>query len=484
MKKHLYMIGNAHLDPVWMWRWQEGCTEAKATFRSALDRMKENPAFKFVCAAAGVYEWIGEICPEMLDEIKQRVAEGRWILAGGWWVQPDCNQPGGEAFARHALYSQRFFAEKFGATAEFGYNVDSFGHNLMIPQFLQKSGMTRYIYMRPMRHEQTMPANLFVWRAPDGSEVTAFRIPLGYCNNFQDAETMAAYIEKVCDEANPDVDATMVFYGVGNHGGGPTKQNIACVEQLRAEWKKDGVNVEFGDPRAFFDEVERHRERLPIFTDDLQHHASGCYSAVSAIKTANRRCENRLVAAEKFAVLSGALTGMTYPREEFTRGWKNTLFNQFHDSLGGCSIAPVYDDAAQLAGEALSIAARCENTALQRLSWAIGTDDGVYNAVCVFNSTARPVKTTVQCNASFARLTDENGQALAFGLPKLLRPSRYAVSDHRSGAGLAGAARLRRHARAARRERRHGRRKRFGKRKSAPDLRPLQRVHRVPDRQA
>jgi len=29
----LHMIGNAHLDPVWLWRWQEGFQEAKSTFR-------------------------------------------------------------------------------------------------------------------------------------------------------------------------------------------------------------------------------------------------------------------------------------------------------------------------------------------------------------------------------------------------------------------------------------------------------------------
>lgn len=139
MKKKIYMIGNAHLDPVWMWQWQEGCAEAKATFRSALDRMKEFPDFKFTCAAAVTYAWIEDICPEMFEEIKLRVSEGRWIIAGGWWVQPDCNLPSGESFVRQALYSQRYFKDKFSVTAKVGYNVNSFGHNQSIPQFLKKA---------------------------------------------------------------------------------------------------------------------------------------------------------------------------------------------------------------------------------------------------------------------------------------------------------------------------------------------------------
>ena len=112
----VYLIGNAHLDPVWLWRWQEGFVEIRATFRSALDRMKEFPDFKFTSACAVYYEWIEKVDPEMFEEIKQRVAEGRWNIVGGWFLQADCNAPSGESFARHALISQRYFKEKFGIT--------------------------------------------------------------------------------------------------------------------------------------------------------------------------------------------------------------------------------------------------------------------------------------------------------------------------------------------------------------------------------
>lgn len=116
--KKYYMIGNAHLDPVWLWNWQEGSAEAKATIRSALDRMSEYPEFKFVCSSSSVYEWIEEFDPEMFEEVKQRVAEGRFIIVGGMYVQPDCNLPSGEGFARQLLYAQQYFKEKFGVTAK------------------------------------------------------------------------------------------------------------------------------------------------------------------------------------------------------------------------------------------------------------------------------------------------------------------------------------------------------------------------------
>ena len=169
--KKVFLIGNAHLDVVWLWRWQEGLAEIKATFRSALDRMREFDDFRFSCAAAGYYEWIENNEPEMFAEIKKRVAEGRWEIVGGMYVQPDCNIPCGESFVRHGLYSQRYFLDRFGVCAETGYNVDSFGHNGNLPQILKKCGMNQYVFMRPGPHEKTLPKDLFRWESQDGSQV-------------------------------------------------------------------------------------------------------------------------------------------------------------------------------------------------------------------------------------------------------------------------------------------------------------------------
>jgi alpha-mannosidase len=141
----LHLIGNAHIDPVWLWSWQEGFHEVKATFRSALDRMKEYADFTFTASSAVFYQWVEHSDPQMFAEIQQRVAEGRWSIVGGWWIEPDCNIPSGESFARQALYAQHYFLEKFGKIATVGYAIDSFGHNAMIPQLLKQSGMPFYV---------------------------------------------------------------------------------------------------------------------------------------------------------------------------------------------------------------------------------------------------------------------------------------------------------------------------------------------------
>ena len=229
--KKFYLVGNAHLDPVWQWRWQEGSAEAKATIRSALDRMKEFPEFRFVCSSASVYQWIEEFAPEMFEEIKERVKEGRFIVVGGWHVQPDCNMPSGEAFARQSLYAQRYFHDTLGVTAKVGYDVDSFGHNYMLPQILKKSGMDSYIMMRPDPKEKPMDHDIFEWVSPDGSSVTTCRILDPYCFNFEEVEKLEERFLFLEENEKTESDALPFFYGVGNHGGGPTIKNL---ETLRA----------------------------------------------------------------------------------------------------------------------------------------------------------------------------------------------------------------------------------------------------------
>ena len=236
-KKTLYMIGNAHLDIVWLWQWQEGCQEVKATFRSALDRMKEYDDFFFTSSSAAHYEWVEENEPAMFEEIRERVKEGRWVIVGGWWMQPDCNAPGGESFVRQGLYGQRYFREKLGVTAHTGYNVDSFGHNGMLPQILKKQGMDNYVFMRPGRHEKGIESELFEWASNDGSRVTAFRIPFEYCTW---PDELKEHVLRCAGEIKGEEGSIMCFYGVGNHGGGPTKRNIESIRELDKEGKLNG----------------------------------------------------------------------------------------------------------------------------------------------------------------------------------------------------------------------------------------------------
>ena len=361
--KKLHMIGNAHLDPVWLWNWQEGYQENKATMKSALDRMDEFDDFIFTSSSAQFYEWIEENEPEMFERIRQRVKEGRWVICGGWWIQPDCNIPSGESFARHGLIAQNYFLEKFGVMAKTGYCVDSFGHNAMLPQILKKSGMDNYVFMRPDPNEKTdLPARCFIWEAPDGSRVKAFRIPFAYCT-WDNCEEKIQLTKAEYSEGN---DQMMCFYGVGNHGGGPTIEMINRIKRIQKEEKE--LEIVFSDPDTYFKEVADCD--LPVVKDELQHHSPGCYTAEGMIKRMNRRAESALFTAEALSVVAQNL-GKKADSSELTKAWKDVLFNQFHDTLAGSAIESAYDEARNQLGEAMAIANRCTNQATNGISFGI-----------------------------------------------------------------------------------------------------------------
>ncbi|HET7027971.1 MAG TPA: glycoside hydrolase family 38 C-terminal domain-containing protein [Candidatus Limnocylindrales bacterium] len=428
------MIGNSHIDPVWLWQWPEGYQEVRATFRSALDRMDEFPEFIFTSDSAAYYAWIEEIDPAMFDEIRERVDEGRWEIAGGWWVEPDCNLPSGESFVRQALYSQRFFASRFRRTATVGYNVDPFGHNGMLPQLLCRAGLESYVFMRPGPHEKTLPGPLFWWESPDGSRVLAYRLPHEYCSPRED---LGYHLDKSIAQLPQHWVRMMSFYGVGNHGGGPTRANLESIRQL------SGVGtmprLEHSTPERFFAAVRAAgTDELPVVHDDLQHHAVGCYSAHSGIKRWNRRAENALGAAEAWSAVASAVTGRPSPTADFEHAWKQVLFNQFHDILAGTAIEPAYDEARDQLGEATSIAARAQNVALQSISRAIDLHALAGTApIVVFNPHAWRVRTVVELE--FGGLKPTDGVVDDAGSPVPFQPTQsYAtVSAWRSRLAIA-----------------------------------------------
>lgn len=430
--KTIYLIGNAHIDPVWLWKKSEGLSEILSTYRSALDRMKEFPDYIFTSACAYYYHWVETIDPAMFQEIQQRVREGRWSVTGGFWIQPDCNLPSGEAFCRHTLYSQRLFQEKLGVTAKVGYNVDSFGHNGMLPQLLKKSGMDSYVFMRPGNHENAKLPDLFYWEAPDGSRVLTHKIKYEYTDFWgapEGEEPLTGKIQLLENLAEENHIPYMDFYGVGNHGGGPTIRGLKVLEGVVGK----NSQVTFASTGEYFQDVKASslEQSLPVIQGSLLHHASGCYAANSAIKRANRQAENALLKAEKFDVLAQRLTGSGSSMARIRQAWEKVLFNQFHDILAGCSIKDAYGDALNALASACDTAWEVTQEALHRISWNVKTTRGLSNTPCqknalilwekegegapvmVFNPHSFPIRQPIQLNTTVAGVCDAQGRPVS-----------------------------------------------------------------------
>lgn len=401
----VYVIGNAHIDPVWLWDWREGFAEVLATCRSALDRMRDYPDFVFTRADAATYQWIEDACPEMFEEIREFVKEGRWSIVGGWWEQPDCNIPCGESFVRHELYGKRYFLDRFGLDISVGYNVDSFGHSAGLPQILAKAGIKYYVFMRPGPHEKDLPDSVFWWEGPDGSRVMAHRLCEPYCI----WSDLPAHIQRSIDDRPRGTNVAARFYGVGNHGGGPTVANIECIREMQAD--PNGPKPVFGTLEQFFAHVQRERNDHPVVKGDLQHHAVGCYTAHSDVKKLNRRAENALMAGERFCAMAKLAMGRPYPKAKFAEAWQKVLFNQFHDILAGTSIEAAYDDVRNALGAAIDTADYEANAALSAMAWKIDVQ-GEGDPFVVFNPHAFPASCPVYISENAASLRRFDGVEL------------------------------------------------------------------------
>ncbi len=363
-KKKLYMIGNSHIDPVWFWNWEEGMQEVKSTFASALERMKEFEDFRFTSTSTAFFEWIEAILPDMFEEIKRRVEEGRWELTGGWFIEPDCQLPCGEALVRQGLYGQRYLKSRFGRMAQAGSNVDSFGHSPVLPQILQKSGMKEYIFMRPR-----LDTPVFVWESDDGSRVNAISLPAEYTTWFHDPTVKN--IQTTLDRT-PEYDRMVCCYGVGNHGGGPTIENIQSILRLREDESFENVELAFAHYDDFFRDITGWE--LPVLTGPFEKVNEGCYSIDSPFKKRSRMAQGRLLEADNLMSMAAVFGGGWMKQtENMERLWKTVLFNQFHDTMGGTAIRCARDEAMMQLGGVCAAAGEIRALAMQSMANRIDT---------------------------------------------------------------------------------------------------------------
>jgi alpha-mannosidase len=390
------MVGTTHFDPVWLWTWDEGMASIRSTFRAALARMEEEPRFIYSFSCPPVFEWIRQVDPDQFSQIQRRVREGRWHLVEGWWVEPDCNTAAGESYARQGLYGQRYLERTFGRRARTSFNTDSFGHNLMLPQILKKSGFDYYVFGRPSPAEKDLPGSLFRWQSPDGSTILAYRAGSEGANQFsftidKDARAAAPSRERLKHDI-------LMVYGVSNHGGAPTRAAIAQINNLIADPAK-GFDVEYSTTDRFF--ASQDASRLPTVKDELMVKAFGVFSNDTEIKAHNRRAEYALLNAEKAALLATLDGTRAYPSARLESSWQDLLFNQFHDILGGSSMREAYFDARNLHGRVLQNASEIINFSLQSFTRQINTSAEGFPVV-VWNLNPFTVETPVEVEFQWA----------------------------------------------------------------------------------
>jgi hypothetical protein len=294
-------VGHAHLDLAWVWGPREARIEALDTARAAVELLGEHPAASFVMSQAVVYRWLADDDPALIGQIRSLVEAGRWEPVGGWWVEADLFGASPESVRRQGMLGQQVFEDLVGRRCTIGFSPDTFGHPDWLPGVLREAGLDTYVITRPSFKESGLPP-VFVWEGRDGARVRVARL--------------GQYAGEPTDDPSG-----LCLYGVGNHGGGPTRAHLAAIDTLST----GGVG-RHGTIASWAERVSD--DDLPIVRGDLVHHARGCYATLISFKERMRNLERRLLQHNAPIAV-----------------WEPLLFWQFHDVLAGSCIEEVYDEA-------------------------------------------------------------------------------------------------------------------------------------------
>ncbi len=363
-----HVTGNSHIDAAWLWPWTETVDVVKRTFGTALQLMNEYPDYTYTQSAAQYNAWIANKYPEMNEEIKQRISEGRWEVVGGMWVEPDLNLPDGESTARSLLIGKRWYEKNYGVDVRVGWNPDSFGYNWQLPQIYKKSGVDYFVTQKMSWNDTNkLPLKLFWWESPDGSKVLTY-FPHDYGNDNLSPIRLSADLKQAREYA-PGMLEMMDLYGIGDHGGGPTR----VILDQGVHWAtgdKIVPKMQFGTAQDYFSSVEKQiaqpsqtwnynsiakgyqepdpvpgKIAIPTWDDELylEYHR-GVYTTQATQKRNLREAPEWTLDAEKVASLAW-LDGDAYPNDLLTDAWKKITFNDFHDLAAGSGIGVIYKDA-------------------------------------------------------------------------------------------------------------------------------------------
>lgn len=334
-KYTVHLIGHAHIDMNWLWTYQDTIDTCLRDFETVTKLMDKYPDLTFSQSQAHIYKIVEDHNPALFEKVKEKVKEGRWDITASSWVESDMNIVDGESFIRHILYANKYISERFGVKPEIFWSPDGFGHAGTLPTILKSAGIKYYYFMRCGRG---LP--LMRWQGKDRNELIAFTSI--YNNSISPETLMPLFLEYYQKYNLPDF---LFVYGVGDHGGGPAEADIQRKQKM--ETKPVFPKLEFSTTHRYFKAVEKHRNKIPVITGELNTTLEGCYTTHSDIKKANREGESFLLSLETLSAIAN-IKGNKVPEEDLEKLWHTVLFNQFHDIIDGSAIHSSYEYSGKL----------------------------------------------------------------------------------------------------------------------------------------
>ncbi len=363
----LILVAHAHIDMNWMWSWQETVAATLATFRTMLKLMEEYPDFCFSQSQASVYKIVEDYDPELMEQIKRRIQEGRWEITATAWVETDKNMPYTESLLRHIKYTRDYLREHWGIdpdSLEVDFSPDTFGHSANIPEIDNFGNVKYYYHCRGLDGDNA----LYRWRAPSGKELLVYREQHWY--NSAITPHIAMNLTDISRNSG-GLKTGLIVYGVGDHGGGATRRDLERALEMQ-KWPVF-PELHFGTMREYFKAAESVRDRVPLLDHELNYFSPGCYTTQSRIKLGNRKNEKALSEADLFSSLAHAGLGAPYSKRQFEHAWQNVLFTHFHDILTGSCVQESREHAMGLLSDSMAVANTQHSNALRVIAGQIDT---------------------------------------------------------------------------------------------------------------
>ena len=338
-------VGHAHIDSAWLWPVRETVRKVARTCSNVLALMDEDPELVYAMSSAQQFAWLKEHRPEVWEGVVERVREGRFVPVGGMWVESDTNMPGGEALARQLNHGKRFFLDELGIETREVWLPDSFGYTAALPQLIALSASQWFLTQKiSWNTTNRFPHHSFRWEGLDGTRIFTHFPPADTYGSEVSGAEVAHAARNFSDKG--DATRSLLPFGWGDGGGGPTREMLARAKRLR---DLDGsARIEIERPDAFFEQAEAEYPDAPVWVGELylEMHR-GTYTSQAKTKQGNRRSEHLLREAELWASTATVRTGAPYPAEALDRIWKVVLLLQFHDILPGSSIGWVHREAVE-----------------------------------------------------------------------------------------------------------------------------------------
>ncbi|MEV6329293.1 glycoside hydrolase family 38 C-terminal domain-containing protein [Streptomyces sp. NPDC051909] len=370
-------VGHAHIDSAWLWPLRETVRKVARTTANMTALLEDQPDFVYTMSQAQQYAWIKEHRPEVYARVKKAVAEGRFVPAGGMWVESDTNMPSSEAMARQFVHGKRFFLDEFGVENHEAWLPDTFGFAGGLPQIIRQAG-SKWLLTQKISWSQvnSFPHHTFWWEGIDGTRIFTHFPPIDTYNCSMRGKEIAHAVRNFKDKGR--ARHSLAPTGWGDGGGGTTREMIAKAARMRD--LEGSATVRWERPAEFFAKAQAEYPEPPVWVGELYlelHRAT--LTSQARTKQGNRASENLLREAELWAATAAVRTGFPYPYEELDRIWKTVLLHQFHDILPGSSIAWVHREAeatyAAVAEELTAIVDRA-----QRALAGEGDAEVVFNA--------------------------------------------------------------------------------------------------------